>query len=255
METFNADRKRNAEIHHLLQRIKYKVDKFQPRGKYVYFPISLVKGSKVKYFESIPNQVLFHELKNMGAIGIIERDAEEMNKTLKESAELKNQPLIVEGYLVKPIEPKFSQLCKRYEALTAEDQSGDLRPELKEKKQGKWQKNSVERLEVVRPKSKSNRFLIVVNKDYQKPIQGDRAKTSWGMLFEVAGGKELIGSEYKASLEYFNTNKRCKVYTQTGCSLTKIFKTEYYIVSAIPIEMISEKAFKQRGKDKSRKIT
>lgn len=114
----------------------------------------------------------------------------------------------------------------------------------------------IEKLEVVRPNNKSNKFLIIVNENYehQKQISGDRAKPSWDMLFRIAAGEELMGSNFKPSLEYFNTNKLCKLYTQTGCSLTKIFKTEYRITALIPIVIITEKAFKQR-QNKSRKTT
>ncbi len=117
MEIFNADRERSIEINNLLQRIKYKADKLQSGEEYVYFSFSLVKSGKFRYLESVSNQVLFQELESWGVIEIMGRDAEEMNKTLKESAQLKNKPLIVEGYFIKPVEPKFSQLCRKYEAL------------------------------------------------------------------------------------------------------------------------------------------
>jgi len=239
MEIFDADRKRRIEINNLLQKIKYEAGKICSGEKYVYLPIIVIKDGQPTY----PiNQLRLKEVKDMGAIELVESSLEEMNKALKDT---KLKGLIVEGVFVEPIEPRFSQLCREYKKLATGDSSDDLGPESKGKKQGKGRKAPIEKLDIVKPKN-GDKFLVVVNDDYQNPIKVDKAKPSWEMLFMVAEEEELEGKNYKASLEYFNTNRRCKLYTQTGCSLTKIFKTEYYIVPMIPIEMIGDKAFKQR---------
>lgn len=117
--------------------------------------------------------------------------------------------------------------------------------------------NHIEKLLIVRPWNENNIFLIVVNDNYQNlVIKGDKAKESWELLFKVAEGNQSMETHtYKANLDYFNTNKACKLYTRTGCSITKILRSEAgVVVPAIPMEIISEKAFKQRQK-KGRKET
>jgi hypothetical protein len=128
MESFNANRQRNLEINNLLQRIKYEADK-QQAGAFVYFPIFVINGRDIEYKISPSGQILFKELKKMGAIELKERSCEEINKTLEEARKSKNKPLIAEGYLVRPIEPKFSQLCKEYEKREAEKEGRNKAPE------------------------------------------------------------------------------------------------------------------------------
>ena len=113
MEVFNADRQRNIEINNLLQRIKYQADK-QGAGTPIYFPIFTIDGNKVEYKENLLTQELFKELKEIGAIEFSKRTNAEINKMIEENTKLKNKPYTVEGYLVKPIEPKFSRLCEEY---------------------------------------------------------------------------------------------------------------------------------------------
>ncbi len=99
---------------------------------------------------------------------------------------------------------------------------------------------------IVKPNTDSNNYLVVVNQKFNKPIKADQAKPSWELLFEIANDKEVAYSDnHKTSLDYFNSNKRCKLYTQTGLSLTKILQRENrYIVPIIKIGVISEKAYK-----------
>jgi hypothetical protein len=113
MEVFNADRQRNTEINNLLQRIKYQAEK-QEAGSFIYFPIFAIEGNKVKYKENLLTQDLFRKLKEMGAIEFSKRTNAEINEMIEENAKLKNKPFTVEGYWVKPIEPKFSRLCEEY---------------------------------------------------------------------------------------------------------------------------------------------
>lgn len=99
---------------------------------------------------------------------------------------------------------------------------------------------------IVKPATDSNNYLVIVNQKFNKLIKADRAKPSWELLFEIANNKETSYSDkYKTSLDYFNSNKRCKLYTQTGLSLTKILQRENrYIVPIIKIGVITEKAYK-----------
>lgn len=101
---------------------------------------------------------------------------------------------------------------------------------------------------IVKPNTDSNNYLVIVNQKFNKPIKADQAKPSWELLFEIANNKEVTYSdEYKTSLDYFNSNKRCKLYTQTGLSLTKILQRESrHIVPAVKIGIITEKSYKQK---------
>jgi len=99
---------------------------------------------------------------------------------------------------------------------------------------------------IVKPNTDSNNYLVVVNQKFNTPIKADRAKSSWELLFQIATDKEVAYSDsHKTSLDYFNSNRRCKLYTQTGLSLTKILQRESRnIVSAVRTGVITEKAYK-----------
>ena len=110
----------------------------------------------------------------------------------------------------------------------------------------------IRKLELIKPKM-GNRFKIVINDDYENPIHADKAKSSWDLLFRVAEENLTEAEGHKSSLDYLNTNKGCRLYTKTGYQLTKILKVEDgYILSAIEIKIITEKAYQQRA-NKSRK--
>lgn len=108
-------------------------------------------------------------------------------------------------------------------------------------------KGPIKKLELVKPKT-GNKFKVVINEDYLKPIYGDRAISSWDLLFRVAE-KDLVDAENnKNAIDYFNFNEKCQLYTKTGHAVTKILKVEGgYISPAIEIEIITEKAFQQRA--------
>jgi hypothetical protein len=99
---------------------------------------------------------------------------------------------------------------------------------------------------IVKPATDSNSYLVIVNQKFNTPIKADRAKPSWELLFQIATNKEVAYSDnHKTSLDFFNSNKRCKLYTQTGLSLTKILQRESrHIVPSIRIAIITEKAYK-----------
>jgi hypothetical protein len=123
----------------------------------------------------------------------------------------------------------------------------NIRPGLLRKKvSSKISSESIE--EIICVRSKDNKFKVIINGDYLHYINGDKAKPSWNLLFEVAEKKEVSYEPYyKHYLDYFNSNPKNKIYTQTGYKKTKILKKEYdFIRPSIKIDVISEKAFKTR---------
>lgn len=108
-------------------------------------------------------------------------------------------------------------------------------------------KGPVKKLELVKPKS-GNKFAIVINEDYLNPIYGDRAISSWDLLFRIAE-KDIVDAEnHKNAIDYLNFNEKCRLYIKTGYEVTKILKVEGgYISPAIDIKIITEKAFQQRA--------
>ena len=108
-------------------------------------------------------------------------------------------------------------------------------------------KGPIKKLELVKPKS-GNKFKVVINEDYLNPIYGDRAISSWDVLFLIAEGDIVDAENHKNAIDYFNFNEKCQLYTKTGHTVTKIFKVEGgYISPAVEIKVITEKAFQQRA--------
>lgn len=108
-------------------------------------------------------------------------------------------------------------------------------------------KGSIKKLELVKPKA-GNKFKIIINEDYLNPIYGDRAMPSWDLLFRVAEEELMDAENHKNAIDYFNSNKKCRLYTKTGHDCTKILKVEGgYISPAVEIKIITEKAFQQRA--------
>lgn len=110
--------------------------------------------------------------------------------------------------------------------------------------------DSIHEIICVRPAS-GDKFLLVINGNYQHIIKGDQGKRSWNLLFEVAEGKEIWYNEesHKNDLDYFNSNKKNRLYTQTGYKITKILKVEGGLIKPnIKMSVISQKAFQRRLK-------
>lgn len=124
-----------------------------------------------------------------------------------------------------------------------------LQTSLFKEKEAKQKSKTIDKIVIVKPKS-GNRFKIIINDDYhQRPLDGDRAKPSWNLLFRVADGDLIEEQEYKSSFDFFNSNEKCRLYTQTGYPKTKILKRESgYIRPAVEMAIITEKAYKQRCK-------
>lgn len=112
MKIFNARKQKNIEINNLLQKIKYKVN--ENAEDFIFLPFLKIDGYRV-HQEDPSIQLILKDLKKIGAIEFSFRTNEEINKTLEEAELSKNKPHIIEGYWIKIIEPKFSQLCEEYE--------------------------------------------------------------------------------------------------------------------------------------------
>ena len=99
----------------------------------------------------------------------------------------------------------------------------------------------------------TNNYLIIINNDYQFPLEVDGSKSSWQLLFEVAENKSTFRDpekKVKNNLYFLNSKKDCKLYSQTGYKPEKILDQKGEIISAlIDIGVISEKQYKIRRKN------
>jgi hypothetical protein len=105
----------------------------------------------------------------------------------------------------------------------------------------------IKKLTIVEPEA-GNRYQIIVNENYRmKPLSVDRKKKCWGLLLRVMKGDFIEADEHKNSIEYFNVNLRCLLYTRSGCALTKILGIEGGTIALnINKEIISPKALATR---------
>lgn len=101
---------------------------------------------------------------------------------------------------------------------------------------------------IVKSNDDGKKYSIIVNQRFDQPVEANRAKPSWDLLFKVANDKEVIFSgEHKTSIDYFNSNNRCKLYTKTGLSITKIIHRDGGVVRpTVKMSVIAEKAYKQK---------
>ncbi len=105
----------------------------------------------------------------------------------------------------------------------------------------------VEKIICVKPDDEDKKYQMIINDNYVNPLMCDRVKPSFDLLFKVAEGERPSAGEYKSNLDYFNTNKQNRIYTQTGLSLTKILKIiDGDIHPNIVMDVISEKALATR---------
>lgn len=142
------------------------------------------------------------------------------------------------------VKPNKEKLLEERERLVNFDQ---VRPAKRPSMRQSTNKGPIKKLALVKPKS-GNKFKIVINEDYLKPIYGDRAISSWDLLFRIAEGDIADAENHKNAIDYFNFNEKCQLYTKTGHAVTKILKVEGgYISPAIEMGIITEKAFQQRA--------
>ncbi len=109
--------------------------------------------------------------------------------------------------------------------------------------------NLIEEIICVEPNNKnSNTFDLVINNKHIISVNSE--KKCWSLLIRVAKEKFIdYEKHHKSDLDNLNTTKRNRIYTRTGCKLTKILKVEGgQIVSNIRLEPISRAKFKRRFK-------
>lgn len=154
---------------------------------------------------------------------------------------------------------------KKYIALYAMKERRDNESEIKnsvdeylglpkEKTALKGGDRTIRSIIFVKPEGAGKIFSVVINGDYENAIRADIAKQSWCALWQVAkranGDHDvdfLDATSNKGTIDYFNSNSRCRLYTRTGYKLTKILKIEDgYIEPAIEMSVIGQKAFQQR---------
>jgi hypothetical protein len=95
-------------------------------------------------------------------------------------------------------------------------------------------------------------FYIAINGNFIDAIECNLHKKRDRLLYELAeNGYIDIYPENKKDLDnfraYFNCERKNKIYTQTGCMLTKILKqSSNQLRRNISIQLISEKSFKSK---------
>lgn len=114
--------------------------------------------------------------------------------------------------------------------------------------------NKINEIAIVKPTIDDTRFVIIINQNFDNPLECDLIKQSWNLLFQLATKGEMeLDDRSKGYLDYFNTNKKCKLYTQTGLAMTKILKINNgFIKPNIKISAMSEKSYKQKIKEEQK---
>ena len=103
----------------------------------------------------------------------------------------------------------------------------------------------IQKIVIVRPEGKE-RFQIVINEDYTNPLVVGFAKC-WQELLLIGDKAQFKVEKIKSTFDYFNTNKRCALYTKTNYEKTQILQIENgFVTPRINIEVISEKALATR---------
>lgn len=159
---FNADKQKAIEMDYILQQIKNKLS----HSKSISWQFLIMDNGKLQFQESVTNKLGLNQLKEMGVIKISERSAEEVNKKLKEV-----KGIIVESLIIKPIEPKFSQVCREYKEKT----NGNI--EENKKKETKTIENSLKSIHLITSNLIGNRLdivntiFLVLDEYFEKPIR------------------------------------------------------------------------------------
>lgn len=106
---------------------------------------------------------------------------------------------------------------------------------------------TIKEMVCVQPKNDSSDFWIIVNANYSKPLRVSKNIKCWDLLFRIAEGEKIPFD--KNFTDYFNSNDKNKIYTQTGLSLTKVFRSGGKEITAdnVKIKIISSKAFKTQS--------
>lgn len=93
---------------------------------------------------------------------------------------------------------------------------------------------------------KRQKIRVVINGNYQGAFERSLGKY-WNCLLRIAEQEQFSWEGVRATVDYFNTNAKCPIYTRGGHQLTQILQVEEgLVVPSVPIEVITEKAYQTR---------
>lgn len=96
------------------------------------------------------------------------------------------------------------------------------------------------------PKRSENLVTIVINGDYANSFSVRWGKY-WEFLIRAAEGERFLYLDNRGVADYFNTNRRCPLYTQGGYELTQILGRDYeFAVLKVSVELLTPKMFQTR---------
>jgi hypothetical protein len=96
------------------------------------------------------------------------------------------------------------------------------------------------------PRRNEGLVTIVINGDYTKSISVRWGKY-WEFLIRAAEGERFSYLENRGTVDYFNTNRRCPLYTQGEYELTRILGKDYeFTVFKVSVEILTPKMFQTR---------
>lgn len=105
-------------------------------------------------------------------------------------------------------------------------------------------KQSIDKLVLLRPED-SRVMRVIINNDYAHPLEV--GGSYWDKFYLMVEKQGLPAVGNKGLRDYFNSNKECQLYSKTGFVLTKLIGAKGgMLVPLIPIEIITEVAYKRR---------
>lgn len=103
----------------------------------------------------------------------------------------------------------------------------------------------VYRIECVEHRPNTNKFIVIINENYQSPFEIALGKY-WSRMHELAKKQQV--AQNKGFFDYFNSNSNNPLYRKLRYKKTQILKYDgaALIVPNIKIGLINNKAFAQR---------
>lgn len=96
------------------------------------------------------------------------------------------------------------------------------------------------------PLKNEEKVMVVVNGDYKNAFPV-RCKQYWDTLVRIAEGERIRHKDIRGVFDYFNTNSKCPLYTNSRCEITQVLGRDYEIaVFKVSVEIISSKTLKTR---------
>jgi len=100
--------------------------------------------------------------------------------------------------------------------------------------------------EIVIVDSGSKAYKLVINGDYKNCLEPSQGRKYWELFLQTAQNIPLEKENYKGYFDYINSNKN-NPFIKAGYGKSKLLTVkDGYILPNVPIEIISEKAFKER---------